>query len=146
MTSKSTLAECTQWHLKMYICTRLVAVSTTNVRKMKGGAFCYLQSHSSQDQQNLFKCRVRFSISSRGANFDPGVKLSPRGELGSSVHPFILLNITECSPLWGERWGNHSPLGQSSPLGANFTPGGQLHPMGPSSKSLYLKLRSLAKP
>jgi hypothetical protein len=59
------------------------------------------------------------------------VKLSPRGEVipqgwRASVRPFILLNIRECSPLGVNKGVNNPSRGQSSPLGENVTPGGQL--------------------
>jgi hypothetical protein len=62
----------------------------------------------------------------------PGVKLSPGGEI--LFCPSVLLNSGECSSLGVNEGVNISPRGQSSPLVAKFTPGGEVHPWGPGVK------------
>jgi hypothetical protein len=74
--------------------------------------------------------RGPFLTSPLGTNFDPMGDVVPRGEFSPlgvkfSVHPSILLNIRECSPLGVNEGVNIPPRGQISPLGAKFTPGRQ---------------------
>jgi hypothetical protein len=57
-----------------------------------------------------------------GVNFVPWGWSYPLG-VKFSVHPSILLNSRECSPLGLNRGVNITPRGQSSPLAAKFTPG-----------------------
>jgi hypothetical protein len=79
--------------------------------------------------------RGPFLTSPLGENFDPKGEVVPRGwsfALGGkfSVHPSILLNSRECSPL-GVNEGANIPLEDKiSPLGANLTPRGKVHPRG----------------
>jgi hypothetical protein len=51
-----------------------------------------------------------------------------------SAHPSILLNNKECSPLGVNKGVNFNPRGQSSPLGAKFTPWSEVIPWGPGVK------------
>jgi hypothetical protein len=51
-----------------------------------------------------------------------------------SVCPSILLNSRECSPLGVNEGVNIPPRGQISPLGAKFTPRGEVIPRGPGVK------------
>jgi hypothetical protein len=79
-------------------------------------------------EKKLERSRVHgpFLTSPLGANFDPRGGVVPWGwcyPLGvkSSVHPSILLNSRECSPLGVNEGVNISPRRQISPLGVNFT-------------------------
>jgi hypothetical protein len=94
-----------------------------------------------QKEFTLRAQRPVLNLAPRGKLWPPGAKLSPRSELCPygwsyplgvkfSVHPFILLNSREYSPLGINKGVNIPPRGQSSPLGAKFTSRVKLYPWG----------------
>jgi hypothetical protein len=89
--------------------------------------------------------RSVFYFAPWGELWPPGVKLAPRGEVITqgwrtslrpfrpSVHPSVLLNIRECSPLRVNKGVNNTHRWQSSLLWNEFTPVKRVHPCETSS-------------
>jgi hypothetical protein len=109
-----------------------VTISILSISKARVYSYSFVTSWSW-----LIRLRPVFN----NISWPPGAKFAPRGELGPhgwtlSRRYWSFFRGWTLSNAYLEEWteGLH-PWGITSPLGANFTPGGQLHPWGTKLKT-----------